>query len=405
MRRSWIAFAAVLGPGLLAGLSDDDPAGIATYSILGAEYGYELLWVLAIATVSLVVFHELAVRIGVVTGQGLMGLIRDRYGVRWAAFALVALVIANVGTTMAEFAGIAAGAELLGLSRLAAVPFAALGVALLVLRGRFHRIEHVLLALSAVLVAYVGAGLIAGPDWGAAAQGAVVPRMDMTTAALFAVTATIGTTLAPWGLSFIQSYAVDKRLTPGDLRWERVDVIAGAVMTGVIGAFVVIACAETLHPAGQSVDTAADAARALRPLAGDAAALLFAAGLVGAGLLAAAILPLSTAYSVSEAFGYEAALDDPVREAPVFYGTYAFVLAAGALVVLIPSVPLVPVLFFTQALNAVLLLPLLVFLIALGRTPAVMGEHRTGRAGLVAAVLSTAVVAASVLALGLALAL
>ncbi len=403
MRRTWIAFAAVIGPGLLAGLSDDDPAGIATYSILGAEYGYELLWVLAIATASLIVFHELAVRVGIVTGQGLMGLIRDRYGVRWAALALVALVIANVGTAMAEFAGIAAGAELLGLSRLVAVPFAALGVALLVLRGRFHRVEHVLLALSAALVAYVGAGLIAGPDWGAAAQGAVVPRMDTTSAALLAVTATLGTTLAPWGLAFIQSYAVDKRLTPRDLKWERVDVVAGALMTGIIGAFVVIACAETLHPAGQSVDSAADAAEALRPLAGDAAALLFAAGLVGAGLLAAAILPLTTAYSVSETLGYEAALDDPVREAPVFYGTYAFVLVTGALVVLIPSVPLVPVLFLTQVLNAVLLLPLLVFLVALGRTEDVMGEHATGRAGLVAAVGAVVIVAASVVALGLVL--
>src|SRR5439155_403895 len=214
--------------GLLAGLSDDDAPGITTYSILGADYGYRLLWVLLLSTVALVLFHEIGARLGVVTGQGLAGLIRERYGVRWAAISLLALLIANVGTTCAEFAGVAAAMELAGVSRVVSVPVAALAVSLLVLRGSFRRIERLLLALSTVFVAYVASGLLAGPDWSATARGLVVPGIPASRAALLAATATVGTTLAPWGLAFIQSYAVDKRLKPEDLRYERIDVITGA---------------------------------------------------------------------------------------------------------------------------------------------------------------------------------
>jgi NRAMP (natural resistance-associated macrophage protein)-like metal ion transporter len=221
-RRRWprlAVAAAVLGPGLLAGLSDDDPAGITTYSVLGAEYGYQLLWVLLLSTVALVVFHNLGARMGVVTGQGLIGLVRQRFGVRAAAAALVALLVANVGTTCAEYAGVAAGLELFGVSRTISVPIAACVVTVLVLRGSFHRVEHVLMALAAVFLAYVIAGFVAHPDWGAVGQGLVVPTMPLDRNAVLIATATLGTTLAPWGLSFIQSYAVDKRLKIEDLRW------------------------------------------------------------------------------------------------------------------------------------------------------------------------------------------
>ena len=292
---------AVVGPGLLAGLSDDDPAGIATYSILGAEYGYELLWVLALSTAALIVFHELGVRLGIVTGKGLLTLVRERYGGRAAGLVLAALVVANTGTLCAEFAGVAAGMELLGgMSRYLSVPLAAIGVSALVLRESFRHVEHFLLALSSVFVAYVVSGLLAHPDWGAAAKGLVVPGIPLNRDALLVAVATVGTTLAPWGLAFIQSYAVDKRLHVKDLRYERVDVIVGAVLTGVIGLFVVVACAATLHVQGISIDDAGDAARALEPLAGNLAATLFGLGFLGAALLAAAIVPLSTAYSISE---------------------------------------------------------------------------------------------------------
>jgi Mn2+/Fe2+ NRAMP family transporter len=375
-----LAFAAVVGPGVLAGLSDDDPAGITTYSILGADYGYELLWVLALSTLALMVFHELGMRMGVATGQGLTGLVRERFGVGAALVALTTLVVANLGTTCAEFAGVAASLGLAGVSRYVSVPIAAVGVSLLVMRGGFRRVEHVLLALATLFVTYIAAGLLAGPDWGATARGLVVPKLPGTTAALVAATATVGTTLAPWGLAFIQSYAVDKRLTADRLRYERVDVFVGAAMTGVIGLFVVVACAATLEPIGRSIDSASDAAAALEPLAGGAASLLFGAGLLAAALLAASILPLSTAYSVSETLGYEAALDDPVRDAPLFYGSYALIVLLGAGIVLIPGAPLIQLLYLTQALNAILLIPLMAFMYVIARDRRTMGDLTNGRA-------------------------
>jgi NRAMP (natural resistance-associated macrophage protein)-like metal ion transporter len=326
------ALLAVVGPGLLAGLSDDDPAGITTYSILGAKYGSELLWVLTLSTAALVVFHELAVRLGIVTGKGLLTLVREHYGARAAALVLGALVIANTGTLCAEFAGVAAGADLLGgVSRYISVPFAAVGVSLLVLRGTFRYVEHVLLALSTVFVAYVISGLLSHPDWGATAEGLVVPSLPLNREAVLVAVATIGTTLAPWGLAFIQSYAVDKKLKVKDLRYERIDVITGALLTGVIGLFVVVACAATLHVKGIE--------------------------------------------------GYGA------------------VVAFAAVLVLIPGAPLIPILFLSQALNAVLLLVLLPFMRALGRNRDLMGEHALGRGGRFATGIALGVVAISVLGL------
>jgi NRAMP (natural resistance-associated macrophage protein)-like metal ion transporter len=397
---SLAALLAVLGPGILAGLSDDDPAGITTYSILGADHGYRLLWVLAVSTVALIAFHDLAARMGVVTGKGLLALVREHYGRRGIAVALPALVIANLGTLCAEFAGVAAGMELLGgVGRHISVPVAAVAVSALVLRGSFHRVEHVLLVLSAVFVTYFVAGFLARPDWGAAGKGLVVPAIPLTRDALLVAVATVGTTLAPWGLAFIQSYAVNKKLRVEDLRYERVDVVVGAVLTGVIGLFVVVACAATLHRSGARIDDAADAARALEPLAGHAAAALFGLGFVGAALLAASIVPLSSAYSISEALGAPADVDDRLREAPVFYASFAGMVAVAAGIVLVPGAPLVSLLFLTQALNAVLLLALLPFMRRLGSDPAVMGEHALGPGGRWLTGASLAIVALSVAAL------
>lgn len=404
--RKWPALGgllAVAGPGLLAGLSDDDPAGITTYSVLGANHGYQLLWVLLLSTVALVLFHGLAVRMGVVTGQGLIGLVRQRYGVRLGGAVLAALVVANLGTTCAEFAGIAAGFELFGINRYASVPAAAVIVSLLVLRGSFHRVEHFLLLLSTVFLAYVASGVLAHPDWGAAAHGLLVPSVPANSEAIAIVTATVGTTLAPWGLSFIQSYAVDKKLRTEDLPLERVDVVTGAVLTGVIGFFVVVACAATLHRDGRSIRDAADAAVALEPLAGGAAATLFAVGLIGAAFLAASILPLSTAYSVCEYAGVEAAIDDPYREARTFYLTFGIVTLLGALAVLIPNVPLVTILVASQVLNAVLLVPLLFAMIGIGRDRDLMGRFTIGRASTTVYGITTAVVVLCVAALGVTL--
>jgi NRAMP (natural resistance-associated macrophage protein)-like metal ion transporter len=393
------ALLAVVGPGLLAGLSDDDPAGITTYSVLGANYGYQLLWVLLLSTFALIMFHALAARMGVVTGQGLIGLVRQRYGVRLGAAVLAALVVANVGTTCAEFAGIAVGFELFGIGRYLAVPITAVVVSVLVLRGNFHRVEHILLLLSTVFVAYIASGVLAHPDWSAAARGLLIPTMPVDGNAIAIVTATVGTTLAPWGLSFIQSYAVDKKLRTQDLHLERIDVTIGAVLTGIIGFFVVVACAATLHRDRRTIADAADAAVALQPLAGGAASTLFAVGLIGAALLAASVLPLSTAYSVCEYAGYEAALNDRYSEARTFYLTFGLVTFLGAGAVMLPGIPLVTVLVATQVLNAVLLIPLLCVMIGIGRDQSLMGEYKVSTAGTVAYVLTTAVVLACVAAL------
>jgi Mn2+/Fe2+ NRAMP family transporter len=394
------ALLAVVGPGLLAGLSDDDPAGITTYSILGAKYGYELLWVLALSTAALIVFHELGVRLGIVTGKGLMTLVRERYGPRAAAIVITALVIANTGTLCAEFAGVAAAMQLLvGMSRYLSVPLAAIGVSALVLRENFRHVEHFLLALGSVFVAYVIAGFLAHPDWGETAKGLVVPGIPLTRDAVLVAVATIGTTLAPWGLAFIQSYAVDKRLRVADLRFERIDVVVGAVLTGVIGLFVVVACAATLHPAGIKIEDARDAARALEPLAGGGAATLFGLGFLGAALLAAAIVPLSTAYSISETLGRRADLNDSFAEARAFYLSFGAVVLVAAAIVLIPGAPLIQLLFLTQALNAALLLVILPFLRALGKDHELMGEQALSKRGRWVTGIAFGLIALSVLVL------
>ena len=334
------ALLAVMGPGVIAGLSDDDPAGITTYSVLGAKYGYQLLWVLVASTAALIIFQDLGARIGVVTRQGMIGLIRQKYGARSGTLSAGALILANIGTMTAEFAGIAAAGQLFGLSRYLTVPIAAIAVSFLVLRNSFAKVEKVFFLISGVFIA----------------------------------TATFGTTLAPWGLAFIQSYAVDKRLTRDDLKLLRVDVWTGSLLTGIIGFFVIVTCAATLNKSGIQINDAADAAKALEPLAGTLAKELFAIGLIGAALLAASILPLSTAYSVSDLTGRPAALDDSPREAPLFYATFGVITVVSAILILIPGAPLIRILVLTQILNAVLLLPLLIYMYGISRDERLMGE-------------------------------
>lgn len=374
------ALLAVMGPGIIAGLSDDDPAGITTYSQLGAKYGYRLLWVLVLSTFALILFQDLGSRIGVVTRQGLIGLVRQKYGARSGVFSASSLILANIGTMTAEFAGIAAAGQLFGLSKFISVPIAGMLVTFLVLRGSFGRVEKVFFLLSAVFLSYVLAGILAHPDWGKAFQGMVVPTMPFTKDAVFIATATLGTTLAPWGLAFIQSYAVDKRLTRDDLKLLRVDVWTGSLLTGIIGFFVVVTCAATLNREGVfNITDASQAAIALKPLAGTLAKDLFAVGLVGAALLAASILPLSTAYSVSDLTGRPAALNDGYAEAPLFYGTFAAITVISAVLVLLPGAPLITILLWTQVLNAILLLPLLCYMFGIARDKRLMGEYRAGK--------------------------
>jgi Mn2+/Fe2+ NRAMP family transporter len=374
-----LAFFAVVGPGLITASADNDAQGITTYSLVGARTGYGLLWLLIPAMIALVVTQEIGARIGIVTGKGLGALIRERFGVRPAAFAMLMLLVANLATTAAEFAGIAASLEIFGVSKYISVPVAAVLVLVLVAKGGYKRVERVLLVLSAVFIAYVISGLLAHPDWGQAVHGLLTPTFGGKSIFVLTAVGMVGTTVTPWGQFFIQGYVVDKGLGPDDLRYERLDVFLGQLAMCIVVLFIIVATAATIHVHGGSIVDAKDAALALRPLAGRFAETLFAVGLLNASLMAANILPLSTSYAVCEAFGFELGLDEPVREAPVFFGTIAFSIAFGAIIILIPGISLVPVLFLSAVVNGLLLAPLFVYLYLLANDRDLMGELRNGR--------------------------
>jgi Mn2+/Fe2+ NRAMP family transporter len=372
----------VLGPGLLAGLSDDDPAGITTYSILGTDHGYRLLWIIPASTVLLVYFHLLAVRIGAASGKGFVGIIRARWGRGWGYFAVIGLLLANFGTICAEYAGISAAASLVGIPSWISTPLAGVLISLVVVLGSFHRVDGILLVVSSTLALYIVDGVLAGPDWSRVWHDSLIPQMPLNQAGWIAVAATLGTTLAPWGLAFIQSYAVDKRITVAELRWERVDVILGSVLTGVIGLAIAVACAATLNRAGIRISDARDAAIALRPLAGSFATVLFGAGLLGASLLAAAIVPLATAYSIAEGLGEPASLDLDSRHYSHFYGAFIGLTVAAVSVVSLPELPLIPLIYASQVVNAVLLPLHVIALQMLASDSGVVGHAKPSRMSL-----------------------
>ena len=399
-RGTWIAFLAVLGPGLLAGLSDDDPAGITTYSVLGADFGYGLLWIIPASTVLLVQFHLMAVRLGAATGKGFVGLIRDKWGRGAGYFAVGGLLFANFGTICAEYAGISAACGLAGIPSWISAPTAGVLISMVVVLGSFHRVERVLLIISATLALYIVDGLLAGPDWSAVWYHSVIPHLPTSAAGWTAIAAALGTTLAPWGLAFIQSYAVDKKISVESLHWARADVIIGSVLTGVIGLAIAVACAATLHRAGVRIADAGDTAKALRPLAGRFATLLFGAGLLGAALLAAAIVPIATAYSIAEGVGEPASLDLDSRHFQWFYAAFIGLTIMAVSVVSLPSLPLIPLIYATQVVNAVVLPLHVIALQVLAGSASVAGPSRSGPWTRAAGWLSIALVLACVGALG-----
>ena len=374
-----VAFLAVLGPGLLAGLSDDDPAGIATYSMLGTDHGYRLLWIIPVSTVLLVYFHLVAVHIGAATGKGFVAVIRDRWGRGIGYVAVIGLLLANFGTICAEYAGISAAASLVGIPSWISTPVAAILISLVVVLGSFHRVEGVLLVISSTLALYIVDGILARPDWSLVVRNSMSPQLPVNQAGWLAIAATLGTTLAPWGLAFIQSYAVDKKIKVSDLRLERIDVIIGSFLTGIIGLAIAVACAATLHPAGIHVNDARDVAVSLRPLAGSFATVLFGAGLLGASLLAAAIVPLATAYSIAEGIGAPASLDLDGHHFQLFYAAFIGLTVAAVSVVSLPDLPLIPLMYASQVVNAVLLPLHAIALQLLASDRTVMGESKSGK--------------------------
>ncbi len=396
---AFTAFLAVLGPGLLAGLSDDDPAGITTYSVLGTDFGYRFLWIIPASTILLVQFHLMAVRIGAATGKGFVGVIRERWGRGWGYFAVIGLIFANFGTICAEYAGISAAGSLVGIPNWISTPIAAVLISLVVVLGSFHRIERILLIISSSLALYIIDGILAAPDWSAVWNNSVIPHMPVDNLGWVAIAATLGTTLAPWGLAFIQSYAVDKKITVSNLKWERVDVVIGSLLTGIIGLAIAVACAATLNRAGVHINDASDAAAALKPLAGSFATVLFGVGLLGASLLAAAIVPLATAYSIAEGIGAQASLDLDSKHFQFFYAAFVGLTVAAASVVSLPGLPLIPLIYTSQVVNAVLLPLHVIALVLLANDPLLMGDAKSTRGITIAAWLSIVLILACVAAL------
>jgi Mn2+/Fe2+ NRAMP family transporter len=376
-------FLAVVGPGFITANVDNDAGGIYTYSLAGAQFGYSLLWTMIPITIALVVVQEMASRMGAVTGKGLSDLIREEFGFRVTFFLMLALVVTNFGNVVAEFAGVASSLELFGWSRYIVVPVAAVIVWLIVVQGTYRSVEKIFLLASGFYVAYIVAGLLAHPDWKAAAVATVSRPSSIgirNYGYLFMVIGLVGTTIAPWMQFYLQASVVEKGVTARQYRASRWDVILGCLFTDVVAWFIIVACAATLYAKGHhDIRDAADAAQALRPLAGEYAYLLFAAGLFNASLFAASILPISTSYAVCEGLGFEAGLDKKFHEAPAFYWLYTLLIVAGAGVLLVPRFPLVHVMVLSQVVNGVLLPFVLIFMMLLANDRELMGEHANTR--------------------------
>jgi Mn2+/Fe2+ NRAMP family transporter len=380
-RRGLVAFLAVMGPGLIAGIAGNDAGGIATYSVMGAQSGLRLLWIFPITVAILAIVQEMAARLGVVTGQGLSDLIRDRFGVRPTAFAMVILLVANVANTVAEFSGAAAATEIFGISRYIVVPLVGIGIWALVLKASYRTVERVFLSVIVVFLAYIVSAILAKPDWGAVGQALVTPSFDLGPAELLLLVAVVGTTITPYMQFYLTSAVAEKGIGVDELGLERADAIGGSVWTNVIAIFIVVAAATTIGVAGGTITSAADAAKALEPVAGKLAEALFAIGLFGASVLAATIMPLSTAFVICEAFGWESGVDKRFADARAFFSIYTFVLITGALIVLIPGLDLLPVIVASQNLQGLLLPVVLIFMVLLANDPRLMGDHRNGRIG------------------------
>lgn len=374
LRRFW-PYLRALGPGLLAAAAGNDAGGIATYASAGASYGYGLLWAMVLVTIFVGVVQEMSARMGAVTGKGFSDLVRESFSLRITALILLTLLVANAGIIVSEFIGIAAAAELFGVSRYVAVPLAAVLVWLLITRGSYGWVERIFLVLSFAFLAYVGSAFLARPDWSEVLGHTLQPRLRMEVGYLYVLIALIGTTISPYMQLYVQSSVVEKGVTPSDYRYTRFDVIIGTVIAGLVAGFIIIATAATLFPRGIEIETAADAARALEPVAGSYARVLFGLGLLGASLLAAGVLPLATTYMLSEALGFERGVSRTWDEAPIFMGVFTGLIVLGASVALIPGLPLMQVLVGVYVLNGILLPIELFAILRLVNDRELMGSH------------------------------
>jgi Mn2+/Fe2+ NRAMP family transporter len=374
-----LALLAVVGPGIITANADNDAGGVTTYSVAGAHYGYSLLWIMPIVALALVIVQEMSARLGVVTGKGLAGIIRENMGVRTAAIILGVLMTANFTNTICEFAGVAASMEVFGVSKYISVPLAAAAVWLLVVKGSYKSVERIFLIASALYLAYIASAVLAKPSWPLVAQAFVTPDLRFEADYVILAITVIGTTIAPWMQFYQQSAIADKGLKVADFTYERLDVIVGSLFGAMIACFIVIACAATIFVHGLRIESAKDAAVALGPLAGPYASALFALGLLNASFFTAAILPLSTAYVFCEAFGWESGVNHRLEEAPVFFGIYTAIIVLGAGIILLPIKSLVQVMLASQTFNGLLLPVILIVMLQLVNDRRLMGKFVNGR--------------------------
>ncbi len=373
-------FLGILGPGIITANVDNDAGGITTYSIAGAHYGYSLLWTLIPITIALFVVQEMCARMGVVTGKGLADLIRENFGVRPTVVLLLGIIFANLGTTTAEFAGIAASMEIFGISKYVSVPIAAVLVWLVIVKGNYRSIEKIFLVASSVYITYIISGLLLHPDWKFLFAQTVTPTISLDSGYLYMMIGVVGTTIAPWMQFYLQSSVVEKGVKISEYKYTKWDVYIGCIITDVVSYFIIFACAATIFASGIRIETAKDAALALFPLAGSYSAWLFAFGLLNASLFAACILPLSTAYFLCEGMGWDSGLNKRFRDAPQFYLLYTLLIAIGAIIILMPDAPLLMIMVLSQVINGSLLPLVLVFMLLLVNNRKLMGDYTNSRA-------------------------
>jgi len=375
--RKLIYIFGIIGPGIITASAGNDAGGIATYATVGANYGYKMLWGLTIITVGLAVIQEMNARMAVVTGKGLSDLIREKFGVKLTLFAMIVLFIANFGVVLGDFAGVAASMELFGVSKYVSVPLVAIFIWILVTKGSYVRVEKILMLFTFVFFGYIFAAFLVKPqpDWGAVALSAVTPTFTMETGFILTFIGMIGTTITPYMQFYLQAAIVDKKLGLKDYKYEQLDVYLSSLWSNVIQFFIIVCTAATLYAVGTSITSASEAAMALKPLAGENAFILFGAGLFGASVLAAAIIPLSTSYAITEAFGWESGVDYEFREAPVFFGIYTFIIVISAALVLIPGLNLMNLILSTQQIAGFLTPVIIIFMILLVNDKRIMGKY------------------------------
>jgi NRAMP (natural resistance-associated macrophage protein)-like metal ion transporter len=378
-RRSLWLFFALIGPGIITSNVDNDAGGITTYSLAGAEYGLALLWTLIPITLALIIIQEMCARMGVISGKGLSDLIRERFGAKVTFYLMIVLFLTNLGNTVSEFAGVAASLEIFGLSRYISVPAGAIFVWWLVVKGSYKSVEKVFLVACLFYVSYIISGFLGRPDWGRIGSAFMTPEVRLDSGFLTMVIGIVGTTIAPWMQFYLQSSVVDKGLKAESYEYTRMDVIVGSLTVNAVAFFIIMLCAVTLYQNGIKIESAKDAALALAPLAGQYCSWLFAFGLLNASLFAASILPISTAYTICEAFGWESSLNHKFVEAPQFYGLYSLMIFLGAALILLPNAPLISIMFYSQVVNGVLLPVILIFMLFLINDRRIMGEYVNSR--------------------------